>query len=166
MKKLKSIKLFITNLPDEVIGYYGSGPNSLLFLSIPLTLVAVFMCDALSYGGIPFVAWALFAWYKVFSRNICFIINHRGIARQSGLGFFNWVYPWSEITAFYFTVKIVYVKNGGSIVRNKIVFKKKKGGRDLILPLYGLENRFDEIHRKVERLAAEQSITNGGIVQL
>jgi hypothetical protein len=29
-----------------------------------------------------------------------------------------------------------------------------------------MEKRFDEIHRKVERLAAEENIINGGIGQL
>jgi hypothetical protein len=165
MDKPKNIKVFITNLPDEVIGYYGSGSNSLLFFSIPLTFIAVVMCNMFSYGGIPFVAWALFAWYKVFSSNIYFIINNSGIAIQSAFGFFKWVYYWSEITAFHFTVKIVYNRES-SRVENKIVFKKREGGRDLILHLYGMEKRFDEIHRKVERLAAKQNITNGGIVQL
>ena len=165
MEKPKNIKVFITNLPDEVIGYYGSGPNSLLFLSIPLTFQAVAMYNVFSYGGIPFVAWALFAWYKVFSRPIYFIINNRGIATQSAFGFFKRVYSWSEIAAFHFTVEVVYHR-GSSSVENKIVFQKKEGGRDLILHLYGMEKRFDEIHLKVERLAAEQNITNGGIAQL
>lgn len=165
MEKSKNIKAFITNLPDEVIGYYGSGSNSLLFFSVPLTFLAGISCQMLSYGGIPFVAWALFAWYKVFSRTIYFIINNNGIATQSPFGFSKWVYHWSEIAAFHFTVKVVYVRRGSG-VENKIVFQKKEGGRDLTLYLYGMEERFDEIRRKVERLTAEQKITIGGIVQL
>ena len=166
MEKLKNIKLFITNLPDEVIGYYGSGPNSLLFFAIPLTFMAGLWWELLSYGGIPFVIWALFAWYKVFSRNIYFIINSRGIAIQSGFGFLRWVYDWSEIAAFHFTTKIVFEKRFGPTIVNKIIFKKKVGGRKIVLYLYGMEDRFDEIHRKVETLTAKQDIINEGIVQL
>ena len=166
MEKLNDIKLFITNLPDEVIGYYGSGPNSLLFFSIPLTFMAGLMCELLSYGGIPFVIWALFAWYKVFSRNIYFIINNRGIAIQSGFGFLRWVYNWSEIGAFHFTIKIVLHTRFGPSIVNKIVFKKKEGGRNVVLYLYGMEDRFDEIHKKVETLTSTQNIINEGIVQL
>lgn len=165
MEKSKNIKVFITNLPDEVIGYYGSGSNSLLFYSIPLTWLAGAMCNVFSYWGIPFVAWALFAWYKVFSPNIYFIINTNGIARQSALGFLKFIYSWSEIAAFHFTVEVLYHR-GVSSVENKIVFRTKEGGRDLILRLDGMEKRFDEIRGKVERLATKQNIINGGIVQL
>lgn len=163
MEKIKNIKQFTTNLPDEIIGYYGSGSNSLLFFSVPLTFMAGVACQMLSYGGIPFVAWALFAWYKVFSRPIYFIINNGGIAIQSAFGFSKWAYEWSEIAAFHFTVKVVYGR-GGSSIENKLVFKKKEGGWDLVLHLFGMEKRFDEIHHKVERMAAKHNITNGGIV--
>ena len=165
MEKLKNIKTFITNHPDEVIGYYGHGSNSYLFFSIPLTFFALTMSYEYSYGGIPFVAGSLFAWYKVFTRTIYFVINNNGVAFQSALGFYRWFYSWSEIAAFHFTVKIVYGR-GGSSVQNKIVFQKKEAGRKLILRLEGMEKQFDEIHRKVERLTAKQNITNGGIVQL
>lgn len=165
MDKLNKIDRFITNMPNEVIGYYGSGSNSYLFFSIPLTFLAGVMCQMLSYGGIPFVALASFAWYKVIYPNIYFIINHRGIAIQSAFGFSEWVYRWSEIAAFYFTVKVVNHRNGTSVV-NKIIFRTKEGGRDMILYLYGMEKQFDEIRRKVEKLTAGQAITNSGIVHL
>jgi hypothetical protein len=61
----------------------------------------------LSYGGFPFVASALFSWYKVFSCPIYFIINNSGIATQSAFGFFKRIYQWSEIAAFHFTVKVL-----------------------------------------------------------
>lgn len=160
------MKTFITNHPDEVIGYYGYGPNSYLFFSIPLTFFALTSSYEYSYGGIPFVAGALFAWYKVFTKTIYFIINHNGIAFQSALGIYRWFYSWSEIAAFHFTVKIVHGQRGGSGVKNKIVFQKKEAGRNLTLLLDGMENRFDEIHHKVERLTAKQNITNGGVMQL
>jgi hypothetical protein len=166
MEKLKNIKTFITNHPDEVIGYYGHGSNSYLFFSIPLTFFALMMYDMNSYGGIPLVAMALFAWYKVFTKTIYFVINPNGIAFQSALGFYRWFYSWSEIAAFHFTVKIVYGRHGGSGVKNKIVFQKKEAGGNLTLLLDGMEERFDEIHHIVERLTAKQNITNGGIVQL
>jgi hypothetical protein len=164
MEKPKDIKVFITNLPDEVIGYYGSRSNSLLFYSVPFTFLAGIMCNTLSYGGIPFVALAFFAWYKVFTKNIYFIINNGGIAIQSGLGFYKWFYYWSEIAAFHFTVKVSQSRSG-SVVENNIVFQKKVGGRDLILHLYGMEKQFDEIHRKVQSLATEQHVTYNGVVQ-
>ena len=172
MEKSKNIKTFISNHPDEVTGYYGHGSISLLVFSIWLTFIALVMCQKFSYNGIPFVACALFAWYKA-TRTIYFVINHNGIATQSGFGFYRWFYSWSEIVAFHwseiaafhFTVKIVYYRYG-SFVQNKIVFQKKEAGRELTLLLDGMEKRFDEIHCKVERLAAKQNIINGGIVQL
>ena len=171
MEKSKNIKTFITNDPDEVIGRYGNGSNSLLFFTMWATFIAVVMCLNFSYHGIPLVVIALFAWYKVSTRTIYFVINHNGIAIQSGFGFNKWFYSWSEIAAFHwseiaafhFTVKIV---GGSSGVQNKIVFQKKEAGGELTLPLDGMEKRFDEIHRKVERLTANQNVTNGGIVQL
>ena len=165
MERPKSLKPFITNLPDEVIGYYGSGSNSLLFFAVPFTFMAMLTWSIISYWAIPFVAYALFAWYKVFTKNIYFIINNSGVGWQSAYGFRKKFYYWSDIDAFHFTVKIVYGR-GGSGVRNKIIFEKKEGGRKIIFYLYGMEKRFDEIHQKVERLTAKQNITNGGIVQL
>ncbi len=115
MERSKNIKTFITNHPDEVIGYYGPGSNVLLFFSLWLSFIAFEMCKIGSYNGIPFVAVALLVWYKVFTRTIYFVINHNGIATQSGFGFYRWFYSWSEISAFHwseiaafhFTVKIV-----------------------------------------------------------
>lgn len=173
MEKLKKMKTFITNHPDEVTGYYGHVSNSLLFFSLWLTFIALVMCQKFSYNGIPFVALALFVWYNVSTRTIYFVINHNGIATQSGFGFYRWfyswskisVFQWSEIAAFYFTVKIVYYRDG-SDVQNKIVFQKREAGEELTLLLDGMEKRFDEIHRKVERLTANQNVSNGGTVQL
>jgi hypothetical protein len=55
----------------------------------------------------------------------------------------------------------------GSSVQNKIVFPKKgsRGGIDTATS-NGMEKRFDEIHRKVERLTVNQKVTNGGIVSV
>lgn len=165
MEKLKNIKLLITNQPDEVIGYYGSGSNSMLFISVPLTFLAGLVCNILSYGGIPFVIWALLAWYKVFFPGIYFVINNRGIAFQSAFGFFKKFYNWSEIEAFHFTVKIVHVRRAVDKIENKIVFIKKDG-RNVVVYLFGMEGRFNEIHKIVETLAAKQNINNEGIMQL
>jgi hypothetical protein len=164
MERPKSIKVFITNHPDEIIGYYGSGSDSYLFISIPLTFFAVGMCNVLSYGASPLVALALFAWYKVFTKNIYFIVNNTGIAMQSAFGYFKCFYHWSEIAAFHFTVKFLN-PNLGAIVENKIVFKKKAGD-SFVLRMNGMEKQFDEIHRKLERLTARQNIINEGVVQL
>jgi hypothetical protein len=84
------------------------------------------MCTIISYGAIPFVALALFAWYKVFSRNIYFVINGSGIAMQSAFGLSKWVYYWPEITTFYFTVKIVYGSRGSVVEIIRLFFKKKQ----------------------------------------
>lgn len=165
MEAPKNIKVLITNLPNEVIGYYKSGRKTLLFYSMPISYLAMLVYHLHPFIGIALVALALFPWYKVFSKSIYFIINNRCIAVQSGLSSFIETYEWSEISAFHFTVKVV-TNRDGSRVENKIVFERKNGERDLVLDLFGMEKQFNEIYDKVERLANEHKITNGGIVQL
>jgi hypothetical protein len=162
MEQPKDVETFITNMPDEVIGYYGSGSNSYLFFAVPLTFMAGVACQILSYGGIPFVALAMLAWYKVLRPGINFVINHRGVLIQSAFGYSKWVYFWPELNSFHFTVKVVYGRYG-SAVRNTIVFRKNDG-KQLVLHLFGMEKQFDEIREKVERLTAYQTIINEGIV--
>lgn len=161
IEKPQNIETFFTSQPVEVIVYHGNGPDSYLFAAVPLSFASLVVCAMLSYWGIPVIALALYAWYKVLRPGIWFIINDQGITTYSSFGLHRWFYPWSAIAAYHFTAKVVYGRGGSGVV-NKIVFRKKAGGWNLTLPLYGMENKFDEIRRKVEWLAAQHQVDGSG----